>query len=166
MDMVVRGQRGYTLFELLVTMGLIGIVAAVGLPVMSEAIIRNRVWTGSESIGTQVRQARLLAITHNTRFRVRFNCPAADQVRILVVTGDSTIDDAADRCSQQQTYDSGIVPMPSGVTFGAVPTLEVNGRGVYSAISGSVPLTIGVSYGASTRSLTVNSTGQITFDTY
>jgi prepilin-type N-terminal cleavage/methylation domain-containing protein len=166
MDTVVKGQQGYTLFELLVTMGLIGIVAAIGLPVMNDAIIRNRVWTGSETIGTQIRQARLLAITHNTRFRVRFNCPAAGEVRILVVTGNATIDNSTTRCASQQTYDSGVVAMPAGVLFGTVPTLEVNGRGVYSAISGSVPLTIDVSYGSSTRSLTVNSTGQITFDTY
>jgi prepilin-type N-terminal cleavage/methylation domain-containing protein len=163
----VRSERGFTLVEILVTLALLGVLAAVSLPVVLQSINRNKVWTGSELIGTQIRQARLLAISQNTRFRVRFHCPATGQLRVLVVTGNPTIDDAEDRCSQTVTYDSGIIAMPDGVTLDdAIPTLEVNGRGVYSAVAGGIPATINVSYGDSTRSLTVNSTGQITFDVY
>ena len=80
--------RGFTLIELMITMALIGILAAIGLPVMSSSIERNRVWTGSELVGSQIRQARLKAISRNQRFRVRFDCPVAGQLRVLVVTGD------------------------------------------------------------------------------
>lgn len=160
-------QRGFTLVEVLAAFALLGILAAISLPVVLQSINRNKVWTGSELIGTYVRQARLLAISHSARFRVRFHCPATGQLRILAVTGNPTIDDAADRCNQYLEFDSGIIAMPAGVTLDdTIPTLEVNGRGVYSAISGSIPVTINVSYGDSTRSLTVNSTGQISFDVY
>lgn len=151
--------------ELLVVASLLAIVAAVGLPVMSTAIDRNRVWTASELVGAQVRQARLRAISRNTSFRVRFDCPGAGQVRILVVTGDAAIDDAADRCGMTVDLDGGIVGLPQGVTYGVVPTLEVNGRGVFTA-GGGLPLTIDVTYGDFVRSLAVSATGQVSFDAF
>lgn len=146
----------------MITMALIGILAAIGLPVMSSSIERNRVWTGSELVGSQIRQARLKAISRNTRFRVQFDCPAAGQLRVLVVTGDPLVDDAVDRCSQTVNLDTGVVGLPAGVTYGVVPTLEVNGRGIFSAASG-LPLTIDVTYGPYTRSMVVSATGQIAF---
>jgi len=162
-----QSSRGFTLFELLIGVALIATLSAIGLPVMNEAINRNRVWTGSEMVGAQIRQARLRAISRNTIFRVRFNCPAANQMRVLVVTGDPLIDNAADRCDLMQDLDGGLVPMPSGVTFGVVPTLEVNGRGVFSAAGGALPMTVNVSFGDTRiRALSVTATGLITFGTF
>jgi hypothetical protein len=117
-------------------------------------------------IGAQIRQARLKAISRNTRFRVRFDCPYAGNFRVLQVTGNPLIDDAPGRCTAQQTYDSGVFKMPPGVSFGTVPTLEVSGRGVFTAIDSAIPQTIEVTYGSSTRALTLTLTGQITFETY
>jgi prepilin-type N-terminal cleavage/methylation domain-containing protein len=162
-----RSERGFTLIELLVTIGLIGIISAMALPILGESTRRNSVWTASEQIGSQVRQARLKAITRNQRFRVTFDCPAADQYRVLAVQGDPLLDDAADRCSQTYTHDSGIYTMPPNVSFGDVPTLEVNGRGAYSIIGvGVLPLPITVQYSGvnvMSRQLTISVTGQITF---
>lgn len=154
------------MFELVVAMALIMILAAIGLPVMNESIHRNAVWSSSELIGSQIRQARLKAISRNKSFRVRFNCPSTGQFRILEVTGNAAIDNAADRCSTYQTYDSGIMTVQEGVDFGTPPVFTVTSRGVFSTPSG-IPITITVSYGAdSSRDLTVSATGQITFETY
>ena len=167
-----RSTRGFTLFELLIVMALISILSAIALPVMSESITRNNVWTASEGIGAQVRQARLKAISRNQSFRVRFDCPASGQMRVLVVTGDALIDDAADRCDDYQDSDSGILAMPTGVSYsleggGAMPVLTVNSRGAYAASGGGMPVTINVGYGGYTfRSMTVSATGQISFETY
>jgi hypothetical protein len=53
------------------------------------------------------------------------------------------------------------------VSFGDVPTLEVNGRGAYSIIGvGVLPLPITVQYSGvnvMSRQLTISVTGQITF---
>ena len=157
------------MFELLVTMGLIAVLSAIAIPVLSGSTARNSVWTASEQIGSQIRQARLKAISRNTRFRVRFNCPAAGQFRVLQVTGNATIDSAVDRCATYQLYDSGIIQMPANVSYGATPPLlEVNGRGTFTSNTG-IPTTITVTYtgnGTSSRSLAMSATGQITFGTY
>jgi len=161
-----RSDRGFTLLELLIVLGLIGILSAIAIPTLSESTNRNAVWTASEQIGSQIRQARLKAITRNTPFRVVFDCPAARQYRVLIVDG--TIDDA-DRCSQTLEHDSGVLVMPTNVTYTAdLPALEVNGRGAYSIIGvGALPLTITVQYADThARSFSVSVTGQITFESF
>ena len=162
-----RSARGFTMFELLVVMALITIIAGISIPSLIESTRRNSVWTASELIGSQIRQARLKAISHNKSFRIRFDCPAAGQFRLLEVTGNATIDNATNRCSTQQTYDSGVMVMPSNVSYGTgVPVLTANSRGVFSSTTG-IPATITVTYGGySSRSFTVSATGQITFGAY
>lgn len=165
----VRSEPGFTLIELLVVLALISIPVGVAIPTLSGSTARNSVWTASEQIGSQIRQARLKAISRNTRFRVRFDCPAAGQFRVLQVTGNAAIDNAAGRCSATQTYDSGVFQMPANVSYGDdPPLLEVNGRGTFSSDNG-IPSTITVTYtgnGTTSRSLSMSATGQITFDAY
>lgn len=155
------------MFELLIVMALIAIFAAMGIPTLQESTRRNSVWTASETIGTQVRQARLKAISRNKSFRVRFDCPAVGQFRVLEVTGNSTIDNHTNRCTMQQTYDSGVYAMPVNVSYGTTPPLlTVNARGIFTS-SGSIPAVITVAYGTtSSRSLSVSATGQINFASY
>lgn len=162
-----RSTRGFTMFELLVVMGLITVLAGMSIPSLLEATRRNSVWSASELIGSQIRQARLKAISRNKSFRVRFDCPAAGQFRLLEVTGNSTIDDATNRCSTYQTYDSGVFAMPTNVSYGTgLPVLTVNSRGIFSSTTG-IPATITVTYGGySSRSFTVSATGQIVFAGY
>lgn len=162
----VRSESGFTLAELLIALAVAGILAAVSVPVMIESSARNSLWTGSELVGAQIRQARLKAITRNTTFQVRFNCPAVGQFRSLVMTGNPLIDAAADRCSQTRPFDSGVQVMPVRVTSSPANTIQVTGRGIVSVVGAAVPHTISVSYGASTRTLVISATGQITFSTF
>lgn len=157
----VRSEPGFTLLELLVIMALIGILSAVAIPTLQESTKRNALWTASETIGMQIRQARLKAISRNRSFRIRFDCPAARQFRVLEVTGNATIDNATNRCSLYQTHDSGVYAMPSNVTYGTPPVLTVNSRGAFSSTA-----TITVTNGTSSRELSVSLTGQINFGAY
>jgi Tfp pilus assembly protein FimT len=152
--------------ELLVAVALISILAGIAIPSLSGSTSRNSVWTASEQIGSQIRQARLKAISRNTRFRIRFDCPAVGQYRVLQVTGVAATDDADDRCSTNQQYDSGVYTMPVNVSYGNdPPLLEVNGRGIFISDSG-IPTVITVTYsgvGTASRTLTMSATGQISF---
>lgn len=160
-----RSNRGFSLIELLLVIGMIGTIGAMALPVMFDSNNRNAVWTASEQIGSQVRQARLKAITRNMSFQVRFDCPAVGQYRVLVVDG--TINDA-NRCSSYLTHDSGVYVMPANVTYANTATMQVNGRGQYSIVGvGALPRTITVQHGnGHARTLTVSVTGQISFATF
>jgi type IV fimbrial biogenesis protein FimT len=161
-----RSSDGFTLIELLVTLALAGTLAAIGIPALMESARRNSVWTASEVIGAQIRQARLKAISRNKSFKIVFDCPSDGQFRVLEVVGDSLIDDAEDRCEDYQQYDSGVFAMPSGVTYDPSPTLTVNSRGTFDSTAG-IPTTITVTYGGySSRTLTMSATGQISFETY
>jgi Tfp pilus assembly protein FimT len=151
--------------ELLITLGLIGVVSAISVPVFMESNARSALWSGSEQIGASVRSARLRAISQNTTYRVAFNCPAANELRTLIMTGDPAVDDDPGRCSQTVDGDSGIVQLPVGVAYDVADTtsLQVTGRGIFTAIGGGIPLTVTVTHGSATRTLTVSGTGQITF---
>jgi prepilin-type N-terminal cleavage/methylation domain-containing protein len=160
-----RSERGYSMVELLITLGLIGVVSAISVPVFIESNARSSLWSGSEQLGASIRSARLKAISQNTAHRVTFNCPAANELRILIMTGDPAVDDDAGRCSQTVDGDSGIIQLPGGVAYDVddATSLQVTGRGIFTANGGAIPLTITVTHGAATRTLTVSGTGQITF---
>ena len=149
----------------MIVMGLIGVLAAISVPTFLESNARNRLWTASEQIGGTIRQTRLKAISRNTSYRVVFDCPAAGSLRSLVLTGDPLVDDDGDRCSQTLEGDSDALEMPLSVTYdhGEATALQVTGRGIFTAAGASIPLTVSVQYGSSTRTLTVSATGQITF---
>jgi Tfp pilus assembly protein FimT len=150
---------------MLVTLGLLGVVMGISVPVFLESNARSKLWTGSEQIGAAIRQARLKAISSNTAYRVVFNCPGTGELRSLIMTGDPAVDDDAGRCGQSLTGDSGTVAMPQGVAYDpdGATNLQVTGRGVFTASGAAIPLTITVSQGGAARTLTVSATGQITF---
>ena len=157
-----RSERGYTLVELAVVLLLIGVLSGIALPVFLSSNQMNALWTNSEHIGAIIRQTRLKAITTNTAYELRFDCPGPGEIRALVVDADIG---AADRCTMNKDQDSQIVDMTYGVTFnpGDATGLQITGRGVFTAIGAAIPLTIAVNYGANDRYLTVSATGQLTF---
>lgn len=160
-----RSERGYTLIELLFVVGFIGVASAVAIPVFMESNARSALWTGAERIGATIRQARLRAISTNRTYRVTFACPSANKLRMLIVTGDSVVDDAPGRCSTTLDGDSAVIEMPTSITFDTdtATALQVTGRGVFTALGDTIPLEISVNYGGAERLLTVSASGQITF---
>lgn len=157
-------DRGFTYIELLIVMLVMGISSAIAIPAMNNALQRNKVFTSSELVAAQIREARLAAITRNSTFRVRFDCFGGTAVRMVIVTGNASVDNASDRCSQQVQNDGPPIYLPPNVSFGnggPPPALEINGRGQISAVSGTMPQTFSVSYGDFTRTLMVTAAGRV-----
>ena len=96
-----RNERGFSLMEVVVVAGVIGLVAAVAIPGMQVAADRNKVITTADLVAAQIREARLAAITRNTTFRVMFDCPAPGAMRMVEFMGVPAVDDAADRCTER-----------------------------------------------------------------
>src|SRR5262245_28448141 len=122
-----RSERGYTLVELAVVLLLIGVLSGIALPVFLSSNQMSALWTNSERIGAIIRQTRLKAITTNTAYELRFDCPGAGELRALVV--DADIADP-DRCNMDKDQDSQIIDMTNGVTFtnGTATGLQITGR--------------------------------------
>lgn len=156
-----RNERGFSLPEILIIAALIGVIAGIAIPSMMAALERNRLRAGADLMAGQLRAARLAAITRNTNFRVRFDCPDPGAVRVLAVTGNPAVDDAADRCDNTVANDGPIVYAPVGVNYGTLPTFQFNGRGQASVDAGALPLTITVAYGSITRNVVVSATGRV-----
>ncbi len=166
-------QQGFTLIDIMFTVSLLGVLMAVAVPGASNASRRYHLATATREVGTQVRLARLKAVTSNRTIRVRFNCPVAGQFRVVEVVNNAAIDDAADRCSST-TYpypdpnpaalpdlDGPVVVLRGGITFGGVQDLDIAPTGRVTALTGEVPATIGVTNNHETQNVIVSATGRV-----
>jgi type IV fimbrial biogenesis protein FimT len=68
-------QRGYTLGELITTMGVVGILAAVAIPSMQSMVSNNRRVTATNDMSYSIQLARSEAIARNQQVRV---CPSSN----------------------------------------------------------------------------------------
>ena len=155
------------------TVSLLGVLMAVTVPGATSASRRYHLAAATREVGAQVRLARLKAVTANRTIRVRFNCPAAGQFRVVEVVNNAAIDNAADRCSSttypypdpnpaaQPDLDGPVMVLRGGITFGGVQDLDIDPTGRVTALTGAVPATIGVTNSYDTQNVTVSATGRV-----
>jgi type II secretion system protein H len=170
---VTRNARGFSLLEVLVVIAVIGTVAAISVPSTLGALRRYRLDGTSREVAAQIATARLQAVTTNRAMRVRLNCPAANQYRVVEVTGDAAIDSALDRCdttayaypdadpATRPDLDGPLRFMAQGTSFGAVQEIEISTRGRVMPLTGALPAVIEVTDGIETRQVRISQSGHI-----
>jgi prepilin-type N-terminal cleavage/methylation domain-containing protein len=98
-----RSEFGFTILELMVTVALIGIVAAMAVPLMNNAADSIKLGEATREVEREMQHARMTAVSANQPMRMRFDCPAAGNYRMTELVGTpstpAAADIAANRCS-------------------------------------------------------------------
>jgi prepilin-type N-terminal cleavage/methylation domain-containing protein len=71
-------RAGYSLVELILVVGVLGIVAAVAIPQSLGAIDRSRTWAAARYLGSRAAYARANAAARGTYVALRFEGPSSD----------------------------------------------------------------------------------------
>ena len=174
---------------MIVVVALFSILAGISVPLVANITEGYKLGQSLREVERELQAARLKAVTANRPIRVRFNCPAAGEYRMVELIGTTTVpaaqDGASNRCQEsvfpspaadnnpltRPNHDGPVRRLPQGVTFGTTTTLEFWSDGTVHTEQGStVPWpvlgTAGTSItlikGSVTRRIDVNGIGKIT----
>lgn len=167
------GDLGFTLLEILVVLATIAILLGIAAPSVGSALRRYRLNAATREVAGQIRWARLKAVTARRTMRVRFDCPAAGQFRVVEFVGNPVIDAALDRCSPNAypfpdldgaappNNDGPIMLLPEGVRFAAFQEVQITATGNATPLTGAPPATIQVTNEAGNQSVTISTAGRV-----
>jgi Tfp pilus assembly protein FimT len=153
------GDRGFTLADMLVTVTLIGTVAAIATPQLVNVVDSMRLGMAERDVERELQFARLKSVSVSRPMRVRFDCPVAGQIRVVELLGTPAVPDAKDadsyttRCSESSypyyptgadqsrltrpNNDGAIRYLQPGTTFTSKKTLEFWADGSVHADTGA-----------------------------
>src|SRR5438477_2188336 len=142
----IAGAAGFTVTDILVSCAIFAVTAAIAVPQLTTGLDSMRLGMALRDVERALQFARLKAVSTNQPMRVRFDCPAASQMRVVEVIGTAAnpdvndLDGAAARCDETRypykptgadsnrltrpNNDGPILRLPSGATFTASQTLE------------------------------------------
>jgi len=173
-------EQGFTLIEMIVTMAIMGIVAAMAIPNFSKWKEKHEINGEAQKVYFDMMLARTTAIKSNNNVRVTFDL-VANTYQIHEDTNDDTVVDAGENLKNatlvnnvQFAYNAGLTDtdgnnVTSAVSFGGGPLVVFDSRGQASS-SGSVFLLhqsdIGINNDRA-RSITIlQATGGVDYWTY
>lgn len=189
-----RTARGFTLLDLLVVIGIVAILTAVGLPLLNTATQRLRFTQAAREVERELQGAKQRAVASNRPVRVRFNCPSDGRYRAVELIGTpsvpSSLDSNDNRCNDttypypaadrdpitRPNLDGQVRRLPTGIAFGAVRTIEFWPDGTAHALPSSgggdpwpaiatTGETLTLTQGSRTASIQVNGLGRIALTT-
>ncbi len=150
------GQKGFSLVELLVTIGIIAVVAAIAIPQLQGYATNSRLKSAARDIMGDIFLCKERAIAENRMYRIAFNIDPANTYTIEQCnsTGSScTAGYIVIQAKTPTTFGNDI--RITNAAFGANSTIDFQTRGTTE--SGNIVLTNGRN---STATITTNITGR------
>jgi type II secretory pathway pseudopilin PulG len=151
-----KDDAGFSIIEVVVVATVTMITVGLAAPSITGAIDTYKFNSDVNAVAATIRAARYKAVASNVAVRVRFNCPTTGQMRVVEVTGNAAIDDAADRCdlvaypypdtdaANAPNNDGPVLEMGESSDFaGAIPSLHVTTAGRVSPLTGCPTCVVG-----------------------
>jgi prepilin-type N-terminal cleavage/methylation domain-containing protein len=147
-----RGQRGFSVIEMVVVLLIIAIVAAFTVPQVMSYMRMYRLGVGGRNVATALQRARYLATSNNTLAGVF----VAELQRVDI--------EQYDPMGKAPPQNMGAVQLPGGVTFAsdAPQQIAFDGRGVITPMPKESPAIRLNSSDGYYLFVTVSPTGQVT----
>lgn len=83
--MTLRSQKGFSIVEILVVIGLAATIIAIGAPALIKNMAHLRLKRSAMDVSTELNAARMKAIANNTKYRVDFTintAPTPDRFKL------------------------------------------------------------------------------------
>jgi prepilin-type N-terminal cleavage/methylation domain-containing protein len=133
-------HAGFTIAELMATIGVMGILVAIAVPVFMATLPGLRLSDAARQVATDLQQLRMKAIAQNIPYQITF----------------STSTYVLQRCNGTCTNDSGDIVLPQGITVNAPTAPQFQPRGTAAASA-----TITLSNGNAQKWVCVKTVGRI-----
>src|SRR6266508_3448298 len=147
---------GFTLIEMVMAAAVIAIIAGIAVPLLVNVGNSIKLSQSARNVERELQTARLQAISTNQPMRLRFNCPADGQFRVVELIGTSTAPTSADtattRCDlltypypsdrdrtplTRPNFDGPVRYLDPSVSFSVSTTIEFWPDGTAHVASGS-----------------------------
>jgi prepilin-type N-terminal cleavage/methylation domain-containing protein len=99
--------RGFTLIELMLVLAVLGLISAMAIPAVLNTTRQIKLAANARAVERELQGARMKAVRSNRAIRVRFNCPATGQYRMVELLGSKqtpATDDADSRAATRCGY--------------------------------------------------------------
>ncbi len=155
-----KKSAGFTLMELMVVLGIIGIAALIAVPNIYRWIANQRLNSAAWLVKGAIERTRMSAVRNNTRTIIAFDPNAETFLAFIDVNPDNAWDPDSDTLLFEGEMPPGI-DLVSASFAGGQPWIRYNGRGLPNGTGGTV--VIRDSRGLS-HNIIVNITGRVRID--
>ena len=135
-----RDNSGFTVMELMVTIGIASILMTIAMPQFFATLPRQRLTDAARQVATDLHQVRMKAIAQNIPYQVSF----------------STTSYVLQRCNGSCVNEGGSIQLPQGISVTASAAPQFQPRGTAASAT-----TITLSNGSSTKRVCVRTVGRV-----